>query len=747
MNKLIGAMVLVAGLAFGDAGDPPARVARLNYLNGSVSFQPAGVEDWTPAAINYPMTTGDHLWVDTQSRAEMHIGSTAIHADAGTASSFLNLDDRTVQIELTQGALYIRIRYMADDDVYEIDTPNGAISLLRTGVYRIDVDPDRETSTVTVRGGEAEVTAGGSAFPVHAREAGIVSGSDSPRTETRPAGPTDIFDSWCMTRERRDDDRPAARYVSRELPGYEDLDDYGDWRPSPEYGTVWVPRVDVGWAPYHYGHWRWIEPWGWTWVDDAPWGFAPFHYGRWAMVGSRWGWIPGPGVAVIAGRPGPVFRPVYAPALVAFVGGNNWSVSLSIGGGGGGVAWFPLGPREVYVPAYHVSPTYVNRVNVVNVTNINVTNVRNVTYINQRVPGAVTAVSRNDFTSARPVQRAAFQAPPSAFANAPIAGSAPPVAPRMQSIAPVGGGNVVRPPASAFNRTVMTRSAPPPAPVPFAARQNALTANPGQPVDPGTLSRIQQSNPAPRPFVRSATAPPPAGGGFRPVNPNQQSAPVNRSGFGQPQTQNAPVNQSNTSPQNPNPPANRGFGRQQNGPPTQPESSPQNPNPPANRGFGRQQNGPPTQPESTPQTPNPPVNRGFSRQQNAPPTQPESTPQTPNPPANRGIGRQQNAPPTQPENTPQSPNPPANRGFGRQQTPNAPVNQPPAERQPTIQPAPRPANPDRPPEPQRGQFRQQPQAQQPAPEAPRQERVRQAEKPAEKQDTKTDKEKEKERKR
>src|SRR4030088_2530985 len=170
MNKLIGAMVLVAGLAFGENGDPPARVARLNYLNGSVSFQPAGVDDWTPAAINYPMTTGDHLWVDTESRAEMHIGSTAIHADANTASSFLNLDDRTVQLRLSQGSLYIRIRYMADDDVYEVDTPNGAISLLRTGSYRIDADPDRATTAITVRGGEAEVTAGGSAFAVHPRE-------------------------------------------------------------------------------------------------------------------------------------------------------------------------------------------------------------------------------------------------------------------------------------------------------------------------------------------------------------------------------------------------------------------------------------------------------------------------------------------------------------------------------------------------------------------------------------------------
>src|SRR3989442_15797597 len=88
---------------------------------------------------------------------------------------------------------------------------------------------------------------------------------------------------------------------------------------------VWIPRVTIGWVPYHYGRWRWVEPWGWSWIDDAPWGFAPFHYGRWAYARNEWFWVPGPVVA----------RPVYAPALVAFVGGSHWSASITIGGGGG----------------------------------------------------------------------------------------------------------------------------------------------------------------------------------------------------------------------------------------------------------------------------------------------------------------------------------------------------------------------------------------------------------------------------
>src|SRR5215475_8705704 len=99
---------------------------------------------------------------------------------------------------------------------------------------------------------------------------GVITGTDSPSRESRAADPVDSFENWCAQRERREDDRPAARYVSTELPGYEQLDDYGAWRDVPGYGWVWQPRVEAAWAPYHYGHWRWIEPWGWTWVDDAP---------------------------------------------------------------------------------------------------------------------------------------------------------------------------------------------------------------------------------------------------------------------------------------------------------------------------------------------------------------------------------------------------------------------------------------------------------------------------------------------
>ena len=153
-------------------------------------------------------------------------------------------------------------------------------------------------------------------------------------------------------------------------------------------------------------NWSWIDPWGWTWVDNESWGFAPSHYGRWAYVGSRWGWVPGPRHV----------RPIYAPALVAFVGGGGFNVGISVGGP---VGWFPLGPRDVYVPWYRGSRNYFNNINVHNTTIINntyITNVyndysrgaviRNANYAYGGNVGAFTAVSRDDFVNARAVDRA-----------------------------------------------------------------------------------------------------------------------------------------------------------------------------------------------------------------------------------------------------------------------------------------------------------------------------------------------------
>src|SRR5579862_360182 len=290
--------------------DPPARVGRLNYSQGSVSFRPAGEDDWVTAVPNRPMVTGDDLWADENSRAEVHVGSTALRLGAKTGITFLELDDHTTQIRLAQGSLILRVRHVDDDDSYEVDAPNLAFTLQQPGEYRVDVSEDGSQTVVTVWHGRGRVTGGGFTYNVVANQTATFNGNqDHLDYDLGQIPDRDDFDSWAFDRDDREDHADSANYVSREMTGYEDLDENGDWSYVAGYGECWRPRaVAVGWAPYRFGHWAYVGPWGWTWVEDEPWGFAPFHYGRWAFVNSGWFWVPGPVVV----------RPMWAPALVAF---------------------------------------------------------------------------------------------------------------------------------------------------------------------------------------------------------------------------------------------------------------------------------------------------------------------------------------------------------------------------------------------------------------------------------------------
>ncbi len=222
-----------------------------------------------------------------------------------------------------------------------------------------------------------------------------------PGLSFRLVGPArDVFDDWVLARDQRDDAVRSAQYVSRETTGVEALDAYGAWRVVPEYGTVWFPSaVPTGWAPYRYGRWAYVAPWGWTWVDAAPWGFAPFHYGRWVVVGGVWGWYPGVIVA----------RPIYSPALVVWYGTPGLSINVSIGPT---IGWFPLGPREVYIPPYYHSRRYIQSVNIQHVTNINYITVVNPPprYVHQQ-PGRSTWAPNDAIVRQRPINRVVVQPP------------------------------------------------------------------------------------------------------------------------------------------------------------------------------------------------------------------------------------------------------------------------------------------------------------------------------------------------
>ena len=768
--------------AAADQDDPPGRIARLSVAEGSVSFGPAGTDDWVSAVVNRPMTTGDKLWADHDSRAELHLGSASIRLGANTGFSFLNLDDNTVQVQLTEGTLRIRIRQLDRDEVFEVDTPNLAFTASRPGIYRINVNDAGDTTVVVVRQGEGEVTGGGQSYSVRSDETGIFSGTDQLNADIEGVGSDDDLERWSYERDRREDHSASRRYVSDDAIGYEDLDEYGGWRSTPEYGTIWFPHTTVvGWAPYRYGHWVWISPWGYTWVDDEPWGFAPFHYGRWVTVGGAWGWVPCRPAGVVGVA---YVRPVYAPALVAWVGGGGFAVGV-VAGGGAAVGWFPLGPREVYVPSYHVSRRYVNNVNISNTTVnttvvnnyyntvvVNKTTVNNVTYVNQRVAGAVTATSTQTFTNGRSVHNNVVRVNEREMMNARVVTAAPTVAPTRESVVGAGRSAAARPPSPVETRAVVVKTAPPPPPARFERQQAAIQQNGGRPLEASQVRQIQQEQP--KTVVRMAppartVTPAPRNEGNRPAPPQNVNRPMQEQGN---QPNNAPQNNRPSTPPNAERP-NNVQPNQPNRPPNaeRPNAPPSNERPNNGRND-RPSSAPPANPNERPNTPPPnappnrPPNNDRPNQRNdrpsAPPANPNERPNTPPPnaqpnrPPSNDRSNQRNdrpsAPPANPNERPNTPPPNAqpNRPPGNERPnaapPNAQPNRPPSNERPNA--APPNAQPNRPPQAERPQppprqEQRPPQAErpQPPPRQQQQERPKQQDKPKEKE---KDKPKEKE---
>jgi FecR protein len=441
--------------------DPPGRVARVNLLDGRGAMQSAGSESWVDDLVNRPLTGGDKLWIESDSRAELHIGSTALRLGARTALQVLAIDDAQVRLRVTAGSVSLRVRTLEEDDRFDIETPAGEIAILQPGGYRLDVDDQNERAQFAVWSGLAEASGRSGSRRVQSDESAELIGGDEPAVELAAAGPTDSLDLWAEDRDRREDQSRAARYVSREVVGYEELDGYGDWVVDPLYGSVWVPQVVVvDWAPYRFGYWDWIGPWGWTWIDDAPWGFAPCHYGRWVHARHGWAWAPGAHGA---------HRPVFAPALVAWRG-DRYPRHEPGKEHAPRVGWVPLGFNEIYEPPFHASRNYLRATNLSNTRLAHGDVDRYLEeqqrggarsgerrYVNAAVPGAMTVVTRDTFTSASPVGRNRLRADPEDLQQAPLSTHGLDIRPEARSLVRAAPADrpELRPDRAVFGRPVI----------------------------------------------------------------------------------------------------------------------------------------------------------------------------------------------------------------------------------------------------------------------------------------------------
>jgi hypothetical protein len=438
-----------------DSQNPAPTPPRLSYLNGDVSFWRPGGEDWAPAQVNTPLAPGDQLYSGNRGNLEVQIDSRSfVRAWGDSQLGLENHEADFLQIKVAAGHVSLDLRALDGGRTVELDTPAAAFTINRPGYYRVDVAPDR-TSFVTRRGGTASMTpAGGQAVSIAASEQVVLSGGGTPTVQTFVAPEQDVWDRWNYARTEALVDTVSARYVPQTVSGVDDLDQHGNWRVVPDYGSVWVPDgVAADWAPYTTGRWVWDPRFGWSWVDTAPWGWAPYHYGRWVHLDRVWAWAPGPVVV----------RPVYAPALVAFFGAPGVRVAI----GAPFVSWVALGWGEPCVPWWGrpgfvgrpwwggwggprvVNNVVVNRTTVVNVTNINV-------YRNVNVRNAVVAV-RPDRFGRGPVGEARIRQVDTRQLQ-PVRGAVD-LRPDRSSFA-AASGRGIRPPENVLERRVVATRAP-----------------------------------------------------------------------------------------------------------------------------------------------------------------------------------------------------------------------------------------------------------------------------------------------
>jgi hypothetical protein len=351
-------------------------VARVSMIHGDVSTQRGDSGDWSAAALNAPVVSGDKVSTADNARAELQLDfANIIRLGNNSQANIVTLTKKNIQIQLSQGIANYTV--FKDGEVEpEIDTPNVSVHPSHhDGVFRVEVRPDGDT-IVIVRKGEAQISTPQGSTEIKSGEMATVRGTASDaQYKISDAPRRDDFDRWNSDRDRIIVSAKSWHHTNRYYTGSEDLDAHGRWEHESDYGDVWVPNEPEGWVPYRDGTWVYEPYYGWTWVGYEPWGWAPYHYGRWMMYGDSWAWWPGP----VWG--GGFYRPLWAPAYVSFFGwGGGFGFGVGFGGGWGGFGWLPIGPCDFFHPWWG---GYGNRFNTVNVTNItNITNINRVATVN-----------------------------------------------------------------------------------------------------------------------------------------------------------------------------------------------------------------------------------------------------------------------------------------------------------------------------------------------------------------------------
>ena len=196
------ALAVASPMAFAQE-DLPGRVGRVANLAGELFIAPQDRPDaWAPAALNYPVASGDNLWVGNDGRAEVDVGGTQLRLAGDSNIHVSRLDEREFAIFVAQGRVSIRVRVLEGGEMARVDTPNAQVTITRPGLYRIDVSPDREHTRLVVREGEVNVQTASALQQVLPGQSAEIDGPNPQYATVQNGIGLDGFDTWVADRDR-----------------------------------------------------------------------------------------------------------------------------------------------------------------------------------------------------------------------------------------------------------------------------------------------------------------------------------------------------------------------------------------------------------------------------------------------------------------------------------------------------------------------------------------------------------------
>src|SRR6185503_5750319 len=190
-------------------------------------------------AVNAPVAAGDTIATGPSARTELQFNSAnMLRIGHDSEVRLTDVEPGRIGLQVARGTVTYSLPRESGAQV-EISTPTVSVRPMNRGAVRVSVLEDGQTE-ITVRSGQVEIYTPRGVETLRAGQTMMARGSASdPEFQIVAAIPRDSWDEWNASRDQALQRSRSYQYVSNDIYGAEDLDNYGQWENEPGYGEVW----------------------------------------------------------------------------------------------------------------------------------------------------------------------------------------------------------------------------------------------------------------------------------------------------------------------------------------------------------------------------------------------------------------------------------------------------------------------------------------------------------------------------